>query len=131
VLNVVVLKAIVLRAVVLLKSVSLLSAACFRHTSSRAGGNSRHYTWGVTPAFLIDPYDLLRDRLRFALERVAKSDIDNRDGDAVTIRLDAHAGLREIGVETAAAGFNEAALYEFLINSEEARIDFENEQADE
>ncbi len=44
-------------------------------------------------------------------------------------RLDAHAGLREIGVETAAAGFSEAALYEFLINSEEARIDFETEQA--
>jgi hypothetical protein len=62
---------------------------------------------------------------------VAKSDIGDRDGCAGEDRLDAHAGLREIGVQTAAAGFSEAELYEFLVNSEEARIDFEIEQADQ
>jgi hypothetical protein len=62
---------------------------------------------------------------------VAKSDIGDRRVDAVSDRLAAYAGLRQIGVETAAAGFSEAELYEILINSEEARIDFEIEQADQ
>jgi hypothetical protein len=68
------------------------------------------------------------DRLRFALEQVAKYDIGDHDEDAQH-RLDAHASLREIALQTAAAGFNEAELYQFLIGSEEARIDFETEQA--
>jgi hypothetical protein len=70
------------------------------------------------------------DRLRFALERIAKYDIGDHDGDTQH-RVEAHASLREIGVQTIAAGFNEADLYRFLIGSEEARIDFETEQAGE
>jgi len=70
------------------------------------------------------------DRLRFALEQVAKYDIGDHDGDSQH-RLDAHSSLREIGLQTAAAGFNEAELYQVLIGSEEARIDFEAEQAGE
>src|ERR1700722_8577517 len=81
-------------------------------------------------AFKIDPYELLMDRLRFALERVAKSDICDNDS-AAGDRLDAHAGLREIGVQTAAAGFSEAELYGFLINSEEERVNYEADQAGE
>lgn len=119
------------RAVVLLESVSLLSAPCCGQTAGRTGWGAPNYTWDVTPASLTNPYDLRRDRLRFALERVAKSDIGDHHVNAVSDRLAAYAGLREISVETAAAGFSEAALYEILIHSEEARIDFEIEQADQ
>ena len=70
------------------------------------------------------------DRLRFALERIAKYDIGDHIEDTQH-RVEAHALLRLIGVQTTAAGFSETELYQFLIGSEEARIDFETEQAGE
>jgi hypothetical protein len=80
-------------------------------------------------AFKIDLYDSLMDSLRFTLERIAKSDICHDEGVAAKDRLHAHARLREIGVQSVAAGVSEAELYTSLIRSEESRIDFETEQA--
>jgi hypothetical protein len=78
------------------------------------------------PVLKITVHDILTQRLRLALEQVAKCDIDP-DEDLPDLRRNARAELREILALAASAGYSEADLCDEVISIEQGRADFEAE----
>jgi hypothetical protein len=73
--------------------------------------------------------DLLRGRLQVALEMILRCDICYPDVDFVSVRQDAHRGLREIEAQAKISGYEFAELYYDVVREAEGFAEFEAERA--